>query len=290
MFAGSVANQNGFQPDTLPPNIDGSTERADQRQPCAVAAGAQRHGAADRKHADLAQGFPQPEHGRIVDRSTNCGRTTQTLVPTINFGVVTGDPAQSLFTGAIGAAAFPGASDTNLHSGSEPLRAPHRARQRHQRRCALDEGTNEYSYMGVGTQRARMRETGFFVQDSWRWKPNFTINLGLRYELQYPVLSAEQQLLDDDAGRSVRRVRRRRWNEPRHDVQPLPAGEHAWKESAVHQLREGHATPTTRTTTTLRRAWASRGRSTTSPACWAPCSATRPSCAADTPGRSTGTA
>ena len=33
---------------------------------------------------------------------------------------------------------------------------------------------------------ARMREVGLFVADTWRWKPNLTLNLGLRYELQMP--------------------------------------------------------------------------------------------------------
>ncbi len=50
--------------------------------------------------------------------------------------------------------------------------------------------------MGIGTQRARMREAGFFLQDSWRWKPNLTINAGLRYDAAVPVHAAEQQLLD----------------------------------------------------------------------------------------------
>ena len=31
-----------------------------------------------------------------------------------------------------------------------------------------------------------MREAGFFVQDSWRIRPDLTINAGLRYELQFP--------------------------------------------------------------------------------------------------------
>ena len=40
-----------------------------------------------------------------------------------------GGSGTGLFTGAIGAAAFPGASATNLHGRAEPLRAPHRTRE-----------------------------------------------------------------------------------------------------------------------------------------------------------------
>ena len=50
----------------------------------------------------------------------------------------------------------------------------------------LDENTNRYNYLGEGTQRGKMNEVGLFVQDSWRWKPNVTLNYGLRYELQMP--------------------------------------------------------------------------------------------------------
>jgi TonB dependent receptor len=50
----------------------------------------------------------------------------------------------------------------------------------------LNEATNEYEFLGLGTERGRMRELGFFAQDSWRIRPNLTVNAGLRYELQMP--------------------------------------------------------------------------------------------------------
>jgi hypothetical protein len=43
-----------------------------------------------------------------------------------------------------------------------------------------------YVFMGNARQEARMRELDLFAQDSWRWKPNFTVNAGLRYSLQFP--------------------------------------------------------------------------------------------------------
>ncbi len=40
--------------------------------------------------------------------------------------------------------------------------------------------------MGTGRQNGRLRESGVFVQDSWRLRPNLTINAGLRYDIQRP--------------------------------------------------------------------------------------------------------
>ena len=50
----------------------------------------------------------------------------------------------------------------------------------------LDENTDQYTYLGQSTQRAQMRDYGFYIADTWRWKPNLTINAGLRYVLQTP--------------------------------------------------------------------------------------------------------
>lgn len=108
------------------------------------------------------------------------------LIPTINFAVVTGDPAQGLFTGTNATTFFPGASAANL-TAAQNLYALLTGRvSAVDGDIRLDEATNTYAYMGTGTQRARMREAGFFIQDSWRLRTNLTINAGLRYELQFP--------------------------------------------------------------------------------------------------------
>jgi hypothetical protein len=107
---------------------------------------------------------------------------SQTLVPTINFGLATGDPAEGMFTPAN----FPGASTTNLNAARALYSVLTGRVSSITGTSRYNESTNKYEYLGSGMQRARMRELGFYAQDSWRLRPNLTFNLGLRYELQLP--------------------------------------------------------------------------------------------------------
>ncbi len=107
----------------------------------------------------------------------------QQYVPTMNFGPIDGaDPAFGLFS----TTTFPGASNAQLTEARDLFAvltgrvASINGEQR------LDENTDEYVFLGLGLQRARLVDYGFFVADTWRWKPNFTLNLGLRYDLQLP--------------------------------------------------------------------------------------------------------
>jgi hypothetical protein len=106
------------------------------------------------------------------------------LVPTISFGVdQTNDPANGLFT----TANFPNASTQNL-TDARYLYALLTGRVTQiAGQLALDENTNQYGYNVPGMRRLHMDEYGMFVQDSWRLHPNFTVNAGLRYELQMPI-------------------------------------------------------------------------------------------------------
>jgi Carboxypeptidase regulatory-like domain len=105
----------------------------------------------------------------------------QTLVPTINFGVVNGDPSDAMFN----TTNFPGASNTQLNN-ARGLFAMLTGRISTITGAARLNEDLQYVYLGLGRQEGRMRELGFFAQDQWRWRPNFTINMGLRYEIQRP--------------------------------------------------------------------------------------------------------
>jgi hypothetical protein len=187
MFTGSLANQNGFQLTLSPAANQGGLDGTALTNASAVPAPQSRNATSLLIENTLT--WLKGSHNLSMGGSWTqyqLWAKNSAMVPAVDFRVVTGDPAQSLFTGAIGAAAFPGASAANLAAAQNIYALLTGRINSINGDARLDEGSNEYTYMGTGTQRARMREMGFFVQDSWRWKPNFTVNLGLRYELQYP--------------------------------------------------------------------------------------------------------
>lgn len=106
----------------------------------------------------------------------------RTTVPTINFAIVPGDPADAMFN----TTNFPGASSTNLNDARDLYAVLVGRVSAIGGNARLDENTGQYTYMGEAKQRGRMRELSFFAQDSWRMRPSLTLNFGLRYALQFP--------------------------------------------------------------------------------------------------------
>jgi carboxypeptidase family protein/TonB-dependent receptor-like protein len=109
----------------------------------------------------------------------------QNIVPTLSFGLVSGDPALDVFVPGN----LPGASQTQVNNASALFALLTGRISQLQYDARIDENTGQYVPQGLGIQRGRLQQTGLFVSDSWRMKPNLTLNAGLRYELQFPFVS-----------------------------------------------------------------------------------------------------
>lgn len=105
------------------------------------------------------------------------------VVPRVNFGIAGGDPADSLFS----TANFPGASDADLFLASQ-LYATLTGRV-----TAVDRNANitsgKFEVPGLLVARFRQPQYALFVQDTWRARPNLTLNFGMRWEPQQSATS-----------------------------------------------------------------------------------------------------
>jgi hypothetical protein len=122
--------------------------------------------------------------GGMFDRMDSWNKFRRT-VPFLDFGMVTsggGDPALGMFT----TDNFPGASAANL-TAARNLYAVLTGRVSQVAAIArLDAATTRYVYSGLGLEESRLETLGFFAQDSWRVRPNLSLNLGVRYDVQRP--------------------------------------------------------------------------------------------------------
>jgi hypothetical protein len=108
------------------------------------------------------------------------------LVPTVNFGIADGDPAEEVFFDQR-ATNFPGASDADLATAAQLYATLTGRVTAIDRTAFLEDG--KYGLLGPQTTRFTQHQYALFVQDTWRARPNLTLNLGLRWEPQLPIVA-----------------------------------------------------------------------------------------------------
>ena len=124
--------------------------------------------------------------GGNIKRIALFSQSVNQLVPYVNFGVESTDTAvNNAITN--NSAAFPGAS-ANQRLQAAALYTLLTGRVTTVSSSAfVDESSNQhYTLNGPFTQRVQQDEVGIFAQDSWRYRPNLTINYGLRWQYVGP--------------------------------------------------------------------------------------------------------
>ena len=104
-------------------------------------------------------------------------------VPYMSFGVDSTDPANAMFTSTN----LPGSSSTD-RTNAKNLYAFLTGRITAIWNVAYLNEAGQYVNLGNAHQQAHERELGFYVQDSWKIRPDLTLSYGIRYELQMPFI------------------------------------------------------------------------------------------------------
>ncbi len=111
------------------------------------------------------------------------------IIPTVAFGVATGDPVITGATNIFTAANFPGANSTDLQTNAPALYALLTGRVAAiNRSVVLDDQTKQYGAFPPVVKN-QQREFGLYFQDSWRLHPRLTFNYGVRWDRQNPPIN-----------------------------------------------------------------------------------------------------
>ena len=104
------------------------------------------------------------------------------------FGVAANDPINTGATGIFDTVNFPNSSTTNRSDAAAMYAMLTGRVSSIGRSVTLDENNLNYAHTG-SVDRNHMRETALYFQDSWRWKANVTVNYGVRWDTQFPLVN-----------------------------------------------------------------------------------------------------
>ncbi|MEJ7860344.1 MAG: TonB-dependent receptor [Pyrinomonadaceae bacterium] len=103
------------------------------------------------------------------------------IVPSVTFGLDATDPASTIFANS--ATSLPGASAAQL-AEARALYAVLIGRVSGVAQTAFLGEDGTFANLGIQTQRGQQKTFGLFAQDSWRIRPNLSVNYGLRWQPQ----------------------------------------------------------------------------------------------------------
>ena len=75
--------------------------------------------------------------------------------------------------------------------------------------ATLDPETNQYSFLGKRRRHGKLDNYSTFVQDSWRVTPTFTLNAGVRWDVQTPFSPLNDTMSIASLAVGLRRLRHR---------------------------------------------------------------------------------
>lgn len=120
----------------------------------------------------------------------NFWQSADTAVRNVTFGIDGTDPAEAAFFGnsMFLAANLPGATATDIGRARGIYATLIGSVTALSGFAALSED-GKYSFQGTQVQRARLHEIGSFASDTWRVNQNLTLNYGVRWEIQTPLVA-----------------------------------------------------------------------------------------------------
>jgi hypothetical protein len=105
----------------------------------------------------------------------------------ITLGMQTNDPANLVFDAATGTTVFPGGINATQAGYSKNLYAMLTGRVTSFAGQYVLQPDGTFAYHGETVGSAIRNDYGFYANDTWRVKPNLTLGLGLRYQLEMPI-------------------------------------------------------------------------------------------------------
>jgi carboxypeptidase family protein len=104
------------------------------------------------------------------------------LVPEASFDVVAADPANTGANSVFASANFPGADATTITNARRIYALLTGRISQYAFNAKLDETTKKYSLDGTAIERNSVHGYGFYFQDYYKFRPNLSINYGIRWE------------------------------------------------------------------------------------------------------------